>query len=171
MCLLLSENFLLHCHVCGTHVGSTTRAVIVLLKRGHKDEFPHIHHSVKLEDFNALCGVPFTDFVSMQAASLLCACVCVCVYKCIYARPCGSLYLVGIRPLALVLITVCSDLAIFHLSNVGLKKKKRINPLAVIVSTLSLFQPTLEVTVPVAPPRTTYVSCHLSQQAGLLLAN
>lgn len=80
------------------------------------------------------------------------------VYMCMYVRRCGSLYLVGIRPLALVLITLSCLLRPCNLPPLkcGFKKKKRkrrINPLALIVSSLSFIQPTVKVSVHFAPPR------------------
>lgn len=75
------------------------------------------------------------------------------MYICTYVRRYGSLYLVGIRPLALVLITLPCLLRPCNLPPLKCGfEKKRLNPLALIVSTLSFSQPPLKVSVPVAPP-------------------
>lgn len=48
-------------------------------------------------------------------------------------------------------------------------EKKRINPLALVVSTLSFFKATAEVSVPVPPPAAApTVPCHLAQQEVFL---
>lgn len=101
MSVVLRQHLLLHYHVCSTHIGSTMCSVVnVFLKRGHKYEFPNIHHAKD-------CGMrrlkysswsTFAGFIHNQPVLY--------VHMCMYVRRCGSLYHVGIRPLALVLITL-----------------------------------------------------------------
>lgn len=71
----------------------------------------------------------------------MCVYVYMCVPICMYVRQRWSLYLIGIRPLALLLITLPCLLRPCNLPPLkcGFKKtEKRINPLALIISGLPL---------------------------------
>lgn len=76
---------------------------------------------VVLAGFDALSRAPSTGFVSMLAASLICAYIYVHVCEAVWG------YLIGIRPLALALITLSCLLRPRNLPPLkcGFKKKKK----------------------------------------------
>lgn len=137
-------------HVCSTHVGSTMCAVVMCFWTEVTNVNSLTFAMLKIvvwEDLNTLPGVPLQASYPRDQPVLY-------VHLCMYVRRCGSLYHVGIRPLALVLITLPCLLRPCNLPPLKCGfKKKRINPLALVVSTLSVIQPTLKVSVLVAPPR------------------
>lgn len=164
LCLWLYQDFshfLLHYQVCGT--ACVQFAVSLWGKVSNMTT--HTRQHAKQVLLKKTFGGIVAGFASMQL--VLHGCICV--------RWCGSLYHVGIRPLALVLITHSCLHRPRNLPPLKCgfkKKKKRINPLALVVSALSLSQPTPRVSVLVAPPCPHNRSpCHLSQQASLPLAN
>lgn len=78
--------------------------------------FLHLWHP---KDLMLVSRVHLTGYVSTQAASIVCMCT--------YLRRCGSLYLVGVRPLALLLITLSCLLRPCNLPPLkcGFKKKRK----------------------------------------------